>query len=139
MSRTLSCISAILIFCASQHCVAERIHDHDGALVNHHHHSAGHQHEGNTDQTSHHSGDDNNETTCFRQIAPSLTKIGSLTKFLPVPAKDFAGYIKDFLRMAVLEGQSERPPPLTGDRLFTAQLPIFSLQAAPNAPPISFI
>lgn len=139
MPRFFSCITAILVLCASQHCVAERIHDHDGAPVTHHHHSPGHQHDGSSDQTSHHSGDENDEGTCFQQITSSVIKTESLVKFTPVPAQDFAGYIRDFLRIVMLEGERKNAPLLTGGSVPGPQVHIFSLKAAPNAPPHSLI
>lgn len=139
MARILSYITAILILHASQYCVAERIHDHDGAPVSHHHHSLSHQHNGDFNQAPQHSDDEKGEGTCFQQIALSQAKTESLAKFTLVPAQDFAGFIYNFLRMTTLKCSSKSALPPSSDSVPDPLPPIFSLEAAPNAPPHSLI
>jgi hypothetical protein len=139
VTKLLSCITAILILCASQHCVAERIHDHDGAPVSHHHHSAGHQHTGDTDQHSHHSDDETNETACFRQVAPSLNKSESLSKVIPAQAQDFIDVLHHILALGFTEDQFDDSVPRRDGTGHDPTTPILSLESAPNAPPRTHI
>lgn len=136
MTKLLSCITAILILCASQHCVAEPIHDFDGAPVtHHHHHSSGHQHTGDTDKHSHHSDDETNETACFRQIAPSINKSESLSKVIPAPTQDFIDVLHHILAVGTAESLFNNSVPLTVRTGNDPASPILSLVSAPNAPP----